>query len=300
MASEQAEIDQLESEIAQLQNQLGDKPGQAMIPTQEQDYETEIKKLEMEIKDIKSKSPVPAQGHKRKIDQVSGTDDVYCICRMGCDGTQAMVECDVCQEWYHSTCIGLLVTEVSCIEYYCCLACQKQRKKNKPIIKFKTDAQMTVDIDKIHTLLAITSEIALVEAELDHLRAQLPPPPTPTPRANRLPATPAAATPKARSTPRASTPRTPAPSRGRTPAASKSLATPKSTGGRKRKSSKTAAPPVVHVQQIQCREPTCRVLLKADAKFCSECGTKVALTCRGCQAIVSPTAKFCSECGLPQ
>lgn len=292
MASEQAEIDQLEAEIAQLQNQLGDKPGE-VIPTREQDYETEIKKLEMEIKDIKSKSPVPTQGHKRKLDRASSTDEVYCICRKGCDGTQAMVECDVCQEWYHSTCIGLLVTEVSCIEYYCCLACQKQRKKNKPIIKFKTDLQMTADIEKILTPLAITSEIALVEAELEHLRAQLPPPlPTPT-RTPRAPATPVA-TPKARSTPRASTPRTPAPSRGRTPAASKSLATPKSTG-RKRKSSKTAA-----VGHMLCREPTCRVVLPLDAKFCSECGTKVAITCRGCQAIVAASAKFCSECGTPQ
>ncbi len=36
-----------------------------------------------------------------------------------------------------------------------------------------------------------------------------------------------------------------------------------------------------------------------DAKFCAECGGKIALTtrCPGCNAELQPSAKFCPECG---
>ena len=38
---------------------------------------------------------------------------------------------------------------------------------------------------------------------------------------------------------------------------------------------------------------------RAGAKYCGECGARLALMCANCGAQLSPTAKFCSECGHP-
>ena len=38
---------------------------------------------------------------------------------------------------------------------------------------------------------------------------------------------------------------------------------------------------------------------RAGAKFCEECGARVAPVCTSCGAQLSPSAKFCSECGHP-
>ncbi|MGH8064174.1 MAG: AAA family ATPase [Candidatus Entotheonellia bacterium] len=51
---------------------------------------------------------------------------------------------------------------------------------------------------------------------------------------------------------------------------------------------------------MQC--PQCQGENRDTAKFCEECGSKLARTCVGCGQEVSPRAKFCPECGtrLPE
>src|SRR5262249_58149363 len=46
---------------------------------------------------------------------------------------------------------------------------------------------------------------------------------------------------------------------------------------------------------MQC--PHCQHVNNETAKFCEECGTRLARTCPACGHEVSPTAKFCPECG---
>jgi class 3 adenylate cyclase/tetratricopeptide (TPR) repeat protein len=43
--------------------------------------------------------------------------------------------------------------------------------------------------------------------------------------------------------------------------------------------------------------PSCGTTNAAGAKFCSECGTRFAVSCPTCGAVNLPGAKFCSECG---
>ncbi|MCI9429251.1 MAG: SPFH domain-containing protein [Lachnospiraceae bacterium] len=47
--------------------------------------------------------------------------------------------------------------------------------------------------------------------------------------------------------------------------------------------------------QIHC--PSCRTLLPQGARFCFECGTKIAEKCPECGAQLPSGAKFCLECG---
>ena len=47
------------------------------------------------------------------------------------------------------------------------------------------------------------------------------------------------------------------------------------------------------------RCPRCRHDNPARAKFCLECGQRLALACVACGAELPETAKFCSECGRP-
>ncbi len=48
---------------------------------------------------------------------------------------------------------------------------------------------------------------------------------------------------------------------------------------------------------MQC--PQCRAEAPSDAKFCSECGSKLMLVCAQCRTENSPSHKFCKECGAP-
>ncbi len=43
--------------------------------------------------------------------------------------------------------------------------------------------------------------------------------------------------------------------------------------------------------------PVCGQESPEQARFCSDCGTKLAASCRQCGALVSPGARFCSGCG---
>ncbi len=46
--------------------------------------------------------------------------------------------------------------------------------------------------------------------------------------------------------------------------------------------------------------PHCSAQVVDTAKFCSQCGGKLALVCSGCQALVQPGQKFCDQCGTAQ
>src|SRR6266508_3576319 len=43
--------------------------------------------------------------------------------------------------------------------------------------------------------------------------------------------------------------------------------------------------------------PSCQTVSVPGGKFCSECGTPLAMSCPSCGAVAAPTAKFCAECG---
>ena len=43
--------------------------------------------------------------------------------------------------------------------------------------------------------------------------------------------------------------------------------------------------------------PNCQTENSTQAKFCSECGTKLPLVCPQCGTEVEATARYCSECG---
>ena len=45
--------------------------------------------------------------------------------------------------------------------------------------------------------------------------------------------------------------------------------------------------------------PQCRHENPPQAKFCLECGARLAARCPNCRAELPATAKFCSECGQP-
>src|SRR5688572_15947934 len=48
---------------------------------------------------------------------------------------------------------------------------------------------------------------------------------------------------------------------------------------------------------MQC--PRCQHDNPPQAKFCLQCGSRLALTCSGCGTELPPDAKFCLQCGRP-
>ncbi|XP_070559225.1 histone lysine demethylase PHF8-like isoform X2 [Ptychodera flava] len=50
---------------------------------------------------------------------------VYCICRQVYDVTRFMIECDICKDWFHGSCIGISEHQAHDVEVYHCPICSK-------------------------------------------------------------------------------------------------------------------------------------------------------------------------------
>ena len=58
---------------------------------------------------------------------------VYCVCRQPDDGSQFMICCDLCEEWYHPSCIGMSSQQLRVAEAgeFLCPLCDAISKKSK-------------------------------------------------------------------------------------------------------------------------------------------------------------------------
>ncbi|KAK3101137.1 hypothetical protein FSP39_001225 [Pinctada imbricata] len=54
----------------------------------------------------------------------SNDEPVYCLCRKPYDESEFMIECDVCKDWFHGSCVGVQEYQASDIEIYHCPNCQ--------------------------------------------------------------------------------------------------------------------------------------------------------------------------------
>ncbi|XP_061187285.1 histone lysine demethylase PHF8-like isoform X1 [Saccostrea echinata] len=54
----------------------------------------------------------------------SEEETVYCLCRKPYDENEFMIECDVCKDWFHGSCVGVQEYQASDIEIYHCPNCQ--------------------------------------------------------------------------------------------------------------------------------------------------------------------------------
>jgi hypothetical protein len=50
----------------------------------------------------------------------------YCICRKGDDSINYMINCELCQEWFHGKCLGMPKPIADNISKYYCLCCSKK------------------------------------------------------------------------------------------------------------------------------------------------------------------------------
>uniref|UniRef100_A0AAQ4Q259 Histone lysine demethylase PHF8 n=1 Tax=Gasterosteus aculeatus aculeatus TaxID=481459 RepID=A0AAQ4Q259_GASAC len=49
---------------------------------------------------------------------------LYCLCRLPYDVTRFMIECDICQDWFHGSCVGVEEDKATEIDLYHCPNCQ--------------------------------------------------------------------------------------------------------------------------------------------------------------------------------
>ncbi|PIK62821.1 putative CXXC-type zinc finger protein 1 [Apostichopus japonicus] len=71
-------------------------------------------------------------------DSMTGTDEevIYCLCRSS-DCSTFMIACDICEEWYHGSCVGVEESESSKIKRYACPPCIERDPTNVTIYKDK-------------------------------------------------------------------------------------------------------------------------------------------------------------------
>ncbi|ESO88867.1 hypothetical protein LOTGIDRAFT_125461 [Lottia gigantea] len=61
----------------------------------------------------------------------SETEPIYCLCKKPYDETLFMIECDVCKDWFHGSCVGVQEHQAADIEIFHCPNCQK---KHGPLV----------------------------------------------------------------------------------------------------------------------------------------------------------------------
>merc|ERR1712110_278064 len=104
--------------------------------------EEEIKKRKRSKSDdfdnFEEQSEISARKKRKTIANniSSKKDKLYCICKKKYDATKFYVGCDVCNEWFHGHCVGILEKETQKINKYFCPRCSPNSELNLP--NFKT------------------------------------------------------------------------------------------------------------------------------------------------------------------
>ncbi|XP_065829344.1 lysine-specific demethylase 7B-like [Oscarella lobularis] len=57
--------------------------------------------------------------------RMAETNDVYCICRQPYNPSRFMIECGVCRDWFHGSCVNVLEHEADDIDDYHCPTCAR-------------------------------------------------------------------------------------------------------------------------------------------------------------------------------
>lgn len=52
------------------------------------------------------------------------SNEIYCVCRRGYTEGEFMIECDICDEWYHGECVGITPELAETLRTYECPRCQ--------------------------------------------------------------------------------------------------------------------------------------------------------------------------------
>ncbi|XP_065648634.1 nucleosome-remodeling factor subunit NURF301 isoform X2 [Hydra vulgaris] len=93
-------------------------------PNEEEGIKMKLNKKVLKCKRKTSKRAVDVIKKKKSVDTKV---DLYCICRTPFDETQFYVGCDLCNGWFHGSCIDITEEEAESIDKYICELCNKQK-----------------------------------------------------------------------------------------------------------------------------------------------------------------------------
>lgn len=71
------------------------------------------------------------------------TQELYCLCRQPYDESQFYICCDLCNNWFHGRCVGILQSEAEFIDEYICPNCQRNSSSSVANLKALNDAEYT-------------------------------------------------------------------------------------------------------------------------------------------------------------
>jgi hypothetical protein len=95
--------------------------------TQETIVKSRSKKREVKKKEKEEKVNLNVINFKIEISKDKEHNE-WCICRKA--GTNSMIQCDECSNWYHFTCVGVNSKEVKKMKEYKCSSCLNQKISN--------------------------------------------------------------------------------------------------------------------------------------------------------------------------
>ena len=75
---------------------------------------------------------------------LSDDDTLYCLCQQPYDSSRFMIECDICHDWFHGSCVGVEEYQATDIDLYHCPSCQITHGPLKLRAKRKRSRQVDV------------------------------------------------------------------------------------------------------------------------------------------------------------
>uniref|UniRef100_G3UJ74 Histone lysine demethylase PHF8 n=1 Tax=Loxodonta africana TaxID=9785 RepID=G3UJ74_LOXAF len=73
---------------------------------------------------------------------------VYCLCRLPYDVTRFMIECDMCQDWFHGSCVGVEEEKAADIDLYHCPNCEVLHGPSVSLVKKRRGSSKGHDTHK--------------------------------------------------------------------------------------------------------------------------------------------------------
>lgn len=61
--------------------------------------------------------------------------ELYCICRTPYDDSKFYIGCDICQDWYHGSCVGVSEDDAENIEFYACPNCKSKNQSQSAALQ---------------------------------------------------------------------------------------------------------------------------------------------------------------------
>lgn len=170
----------LEKQIQALQSEL--QFTETLGSLDDRDLKREINKTNRELGRLRkiadksgsgsSAAATPGGSKRSQTPKDTSESRLYCVCRKPYSKSSPMIRCDLCDQWYHLSCLGMHPQEVELLQVWVCFRCMDaDAEMGAAVHEENVDAKLQVlnDQDLDEDLRRAEAELAALTREADQL-----------------------------------------------------------------------------------------------------------------------------------